>query len=184
MSALVTLIAWLFLPPGPSSLAAQASRPAAYPKKSGIYAMTPQGPVELKVSGERHDVEKAVGLQSYYSPASFDKIPTADSVQSFYVSAMGWAARGVYLVVGREGLTNMLDNYQRFAGRVVTRGAVAFELQSADLESAEFVLRAIRRLAPAGVPDSDLEVYLVLDLKSTAEMTDRTYPIRIRVPAR
>ncbi|HEY3380186.1 MAG TPA: hypothetical protein VGK32_00375 [Vicinamibacterales bacterium] len=180
MPTLVLLIAALLLPSG--SLTAPATAESTYPKKSGIYAMTPQGPVELTVSGERNNVALAIGLKSYYSPETFDRIPTADSVQTFYVSAMGWTPRGVHLVVGREYLTNALDKYQRFAGRVVPRGAVAFEIKSADLESQDFLLRAVRKLAPAGVADAELEVYLVLELRSTSGLNDRDYPIRIPVP--
>jgi hypothetical protein len=180
MPALVMLIAALLLPAG--TWAGQAPGKVVYPKKSGIFAMTPQGPVELKVSGERNAVELAIGLTSFYSADSFDRIPAAESVQSFFVSAMGWQAKGLYLVVGREALTNSLDKYQRFAGRVVMRGAVAFEIQSADLESPDFVLRAIRKLAPAGIADPEVEAYLVLELRSTSGLNDRTYPIRVQVP--
>jgi hypothetical protein len=179
MPALVMLIAALLLPAGPWAAQAPAK---AFPKKSGIYAMTPQGPVELKISGERNDVEKAIGLKSFYSAESFDQIPAAESVQSFYVSAMGWQAQGLYLVVGREALTNSLDKYQRLAGRVVMRGAVAYEVQSVDLASTAFVRGAIQRLAPAGAADASIEAYLVLELASTTGLNARTYPIRIQVP--
>jgi hypothetical protein len=182
MPALVALVALLLLPAGPFAPESQAARKHAYPSKSGIYAMTSEGPVELKVSGERNDVELAIGLQMYYSPESFGRIPAVDSVRSFYVSAMGWAPKDVYMVVGRDRLTNSLDKYQRLNSRVVSRGVLAFEILSADLESPEFVARTIRRLAPAGVGDADLEAYLVLELRSQAGLNDRAYPVRIRLP--
>jgi hypothetical protein len=164
------------------SAAAQPAGKPVYPKKMGIYAMTPQGPVELKVSGERADVELTNGLKCFYSADSFDRIPKAELVQSFYVSAMGWVPRGLYLVVGRDGLVNSQDRYQRFTERMVLRGAVAFEVFSVDLQSPGFILRAIRKLAPAGLADSEIEAYLVLELKSTSGLNDRSYPIRISVP--
>lgn len=184
MPALVTVIALLLLPLGPWGQPSQASGKPAFPRKPGIYAMTPQGPVELKVSGERNEVEMAGLLKSYYPPDSFDRIPVAESVRSFYVSAMGWKPRGVYLVVGREYLTNAFEKYQRLNGRVVMRGAVAFEIQSADLESPDFVLRTIRRLAPTGLSDADIEAFLVLELRSEAGLAGRTYPVKIRIPER
>jgi len=103
-------------------------------------------------------------------------------VRSFFVSLMDWTPKSLYLVVGRDALTNSLDKYQRFAGRTVPRGVVAIEVLSSDFESPEFILRAIRKLAPAGVADADLEVYIVLELKSAAGLNDRAYPIRIAVP--
>lgn len=181
MPAFILFVAALLVSPVPWSDQAPARR--SFPKKAGIYAMTPQGPVELKVSGEKNEVEKAVVLQNYFSPDSFDKIPSAESVQSFYVSAMGWQPKGLYMVVGREYLTNSYEKLQRFAGRLVPRGAIAYEIESADLQSPEFVLRAIRRLAPAGVADADLEAYLVLEVRSVTGLNGRAYPIRIQVPA-
>jgi hypothetical protein len=180
MPALIVLLAALLALPLP--LPAQAPAKPAYPKKSGIFAMTSQGPVELKVSGERNFVPGDMRLRCFFSPNSFDKIPAAESVQSFYVSAMGWAPRGIYLVIGRDGLVNSLDNYRRLTGRVVTRGAVAFEVLSADLETPGFVTSAIRQLAPAGANLSEVEAYLVLDLRSTSGMNDRAYPIRVQIP--
>jgi hypothetical protein len=153
-----------------------------YPSKSGIYAMTSDGPVELKVSGEPNDVIGALGLQCFYSDDAFDKIPRADWVRSFYVSAMGWAARRVYMVAGREGLTNPLANYQLLSGSVQSRGVVAFEVVSADLQSLAWIRQAIRKLVPASVPDADVEAYLVLELKSTSGLSNRHYPVRISVP--
>ncbi len=120
MPALLTVVMCLLLSYG--SAAAQPASKQVYPKKSGIYAMTPQGAVELKVSGERNDIEHTNGVKCFYSAESFDRIPTAESVQSFHVSAMDWAPRGIYLVVGRDALINSLDCYQRFAGSVVSRG--------------------------------------------------------------
>lgn len=186
MPMLSVVLAFFLLPLGSWAPADTASAPPqakqAFPKKAGIYAMTPQGPVELTVSGERSEEKQAIGLKTYYSSDSFDRIPTADSVRSFFVSLMDWTPKSLYLVVGRDALTNSLDKYQRFAGRTVPRGVVAIEVLSSDFESPEFILRAIRKLAPAGVADADLEVYLVLELKSAAGLNDRAYPIRIAVP--
>jgi hypothetical protein len=176
MPGLILLIAALLVPLG------QAPAKPAYPKKSGIYAMTSQGPVELKVSGERNQVEGDFRLKCFFSPDSFDKIPAAEAVQSFYVSTMGWAAKDIYIVIGRDGLVNSKDNYRRLAGRAVQRGAVAFEVLSVDLETPGSVLRAITQLAPPTAVLAELEAYLVLDLRSTAGMNDRAYPIRIQIP--
>jgi hypothetical protein len=176
MPALVLLIAALLVPPSLQPPAAQA-----YPKKSAIYAMTAQGPVELKVSGERNFVQGDFRLKAFFSPNSFDKIPVAESVRSFYVNAMGWAARGVYLIVGRDGLVNSTENYKRLAGRVLQRGAIAFEVMSADLDDPAFILTATRQIAPAGANLAELEVYLVLDLRSTSGMNDRAYPVRVQL---
>jgi hypothetical protein len=180
MPALILLIAALLLPAGP--WAAQAPGKVVYPKKPGIYAMTLQGPVEMKISGERNELNKALGLKSYYSPDALDRIPAAESVRSFYVSVMDWQPRDLFLVVGREHLSGSFDSYQRFNGRMVSRGVVAFEILSDDLESPEFVLRAVRKLAPAGIADPDIEAYVVLELRSTSGLNARDYPIRIQVP--
>jgi hypothetical protein len=180
MPALIILLAALLAFPVP--LPAQAPAKSAYPKKAGIFAMTSQGPVELKVSGERNYVQGDQRLKCFFSPNSFDKIPAAETVQSFYVSAMGWAPRDIYLVLGREGLVNSMDNYRRLAGRAVMRGAVAFEVLSVDLENPDFVMRAIRQLAPPGANLAEVEAYLVLDLRSTSGMNDRAYPIRVQIP--
>jgi hypothetical protein len=177
MPALIVLIAALL---APSAVPSPAQ--TAYPKKTGIFAMTSQGPVELKVSGERNFVQGDFRLLCFYSPDAFDKIPAAESVQSFYVSAMGWAPRNVYLVIGRDGLVNSKDNFRRLAGRLVQRGAVAFEVLSSDLENRDFVPSAVKQMAPAGANLGELEVYLVLDLRSTSGMNDRAYPIRVQLP--
>jgi hypothetical protein len=58
---------------------------------------------------------------------------------------------------------------------------VAFEVVSADLEPG-FLLRALRRLAPGGTANADIEAYIVLELKSTTGLNDRSYPVRITVP--
>lgn len=186
MPLLSVALAFFLLPLGSwiavGAITALPQAKQAFPKKAGIYVLTAQGPVELTVSGERSEEPHVIGLKTYYSPDSFDRIPTADSVRSFFVSLMDWTPKGLFLVVGRDGLTNSLDKYQRFAGRMVPRGAVAVEVLSSDLESPEFILRAIRKLAPAGVADANLEAYIVLELKSAAGLNDRAYPIRIAVP--
>lgn len=165
-----------------ATIAAQTKSKPTYPKKSGIYALTPQGPVELTVSGERNNVELALDLQCYYSPESFDKIPRAESVNSFYVSAMGWSARRVILVVGRDALVHSFDRYQLFSGSVENRGVVAFEVFAPDLLSPDFMRSAIRKLTPPGTAKADIEAYVVLELRSSAGMNGRAYPIRINVP--
>jgi hypothetical protein len=180
MRALLAVVTCLLL--SCASVVAQPQSKPVYPKKAGVYAMTSEGPVELTVTGEPSNVELALGLKSFYPADSFDKIPKAAWVRSFYVSAMGWVARRVYLVVGREALVNSLDHYQLLSGSVVSRGVVAFEVTSADLQSLAFIRQAIHKLAPAGVPDSELEAYLVLELKSTSGLNNRNYPIRIGVP--
>lgn len=177
MPGIILLIAALLAP-----LGTQAPAKTAYPKKSGIFAMTSQGPVELKVSGERNYVQGDLELRCFFSPDSFDRIPAAESVQSFYVSAMGWTPRAIYIVVGRDGLVNSKDKHRRLAGREVRRGAVAFEVFSVDLETPDFVLRAIKQLAPPTATLAEVEAYLVLDLHSTTGLNDRAYPVRIQIP--
>jgi hypothetical protein len=161
---------------------AQPKSKPVYPKKSGIYAMTPQGPVELTVSGERNNIELGLNLECFFSAESFDKIPKAESVNSFYVSAMGWSARRVILVVGRDALVKSYDRYPLFNGTVENRGVVAFEVFAPDLRSPDFMRSAIRKLTPAGVAPSEVEAYVVLELKSSAGMNGRSYPIRVSVP--
>jgi hypothetical protein len=41
---------------------------------------------------------------------------------------------------------------------------------------------AIRKLTPAGVAPSEVEAYVVLELRSSAGMNGRAYPIRVSVP--
>jgi hypothetical protein len=165
-----------------ASVIAQPKSKPVYPKKSGIYAMTPQGPVELTVSGERNNIELGLNLQCLFAAESFDRIPRAESVNSFYVSAMGWSAQRVVLVVGRDALVNSQDRYQLFSGTVQSRGVVAFEVYAPDLRSPAFVRNAIRKLTPRDGSDGELEVYVVLELRSSAGMNGRAYPIRINIP--
>jgi hypothetical protein len=164
------------------SAAAQSPAKPSFPKKMGIYAMTSDGPVELKVSGEPAEVALAIGLKSFYAADSFDKIPKATWVRSFYVSAMNWVAWRLYLVVGREALVDSLNNYQMLSTVVHSRGVIAFEVVLADLQNLAWIRQAIMKLAPAGVAQADLEPYLVLELKSTSGLNNRNYPIRISVP--
>lgn len=161
---------------------AQPKSKPVYPKKMGIYAMTSDGPVELKVSGEPNNVAGALKLESFYSADSFDKIPKAAWVRSFYVSAMNWLAWRLYLVVGRDALVDSLNHYQMLTSSVVSRGVIAFEVTSPDLQDLSFIRQAIKKLAPAGVPDDQLEAYIVLELKSTSGLNNRNYPIKISVP--
>lgn len=163
---------------------AQSPDKPVYPKKMGIFALTSDGPVELKVSGEPNNVAGALKLESFYSADSFDKIPKAVWVRSFYVSAMNWVARRLYLVVGRDALVDSLNHYQMLSSNVISRGVIAFEVTSADLQDLAWIRQAIKKLAPAGVPDDQLEAYLVLELKSTSGLNNRNYPIRISVPPR
>ena len=175
-------IVWLALLGVCTMAAAQTTTKPVYPKKAGVYAMTPQGPVELTVSGERNEVALVLDPQCVYPADALDKIPRAESVNSFYVSAMGWSARRVILVVGREALLHSYDRYQLFSGTVVNRGVVAFEVYAPDLVSPEFMRNAIRKLTPRGTPQSEVEAYVVLELRSSAGMNGRAYPIRISVP--
>ena len=181
-----TLAAVLFLGLFPlGSWTAQDSGRAqakpVWPRNAGVYAMTAQGPLGLKISGERSAVDKALGLKVIYSSRDLDRIPVADTVQSFFVNMADWTPKDLYMVVGRDRLTDPLTKYQRLSARAVTRGVVAFEIVSTDLEPA-FLLRAIRRLTPAGVADADIEAYVVLELKNAAGLNDRSYPVRITVP--
>lgn len=164
--------------------AAQPPAKVKYPGKSGIYAMTSDGPVELKVSGEPNNVSGALKLESFYSADSFDKIPTATWVRSFYVSAMNWVARRLYLVVGREALVDSLNHYQMLSSSVISRGVIAFEVTSPDLQDLSWIRQVIMKLKPADVAEDQLEAYIVLELKSTSGLNNRNYPIKISVPPR
>lgn len=161
---------------------AQPGAKVKYPGKSGVFAMTPQGAVELKVSGEPNQVPGALGIQNFFAAEDFDKIPKVESVRSFYVSAMGWVARRVYLVVGRDGLVNSLDRYQMFSTSIVPRGVVAFEVVSPDLQDADYIVRSARKLAKPGTPASEIEAYLVIELKGTTGLSPRNYPVRVMMP--
>ncbi len=180
-------IAVLALVLGLASLSAAAPPGAKvkvkYPSKMGIYAMPSQGAVELTVSGEATEVAGALRLQCYYSPADLDKIPKVESMRSFYVSAMGWAARRIYLTVGRTGLVNSVEHYQLLPGVIVPRGVVAFEVELSDLRDPDFIARTARKLAPAGMPDSQIEAYLVLELMSRTGLSPRNYPVQIVLPS-
>jgi hypothetical protein len=173
MPALFILIAALLLPQSPQAPA------KAYPKKSGIFAMTTQGPVELKVSGEPTRIELSNVVRCYYAPDSFDRIQAVEALESFYVNLMGWVPRDLYIVVGRDQLTNPTVKYQRLTGRAVNRGAIAFQIVSDDLRPA-FVEQAARRLSPSGTVDATTEVYVVLELRNRDGLSDRAYPVRIR----
>ncbi len=180
MPARLAVLLFLLLTCG--SAAAQTPDKPAFPKKMGFFAMTSDGPVELKVSGEPAEVDLALGLKSFYSADSFDKIPKAKWVRSFYVSAMNWVAWRLYLVVGREALVDSLNHYQMLSSSVISRGVIAFEVVSPDLQNLAFIRQAILKLAPKGVPEDQLEAYIVVELKSTMGLNNRNYPIKISVP--
>jgi hypothetical protein len=173
MSTWLMLVAAVLLGAG-----AQDPAKPVFPKKSGVFAMTAEGPVELKVSGEPNQVEKSTTFRCFYAPKDYDKIPTVSSLQSFYVSAMGWAPRDLYIIVGRDMLSNPSEKYQRLRGRAVTQGAIAFQVVSADLESPAFVEQAITRLST----DPTAEAYVVLELTSTAGLSNRSYPVKLERP--
>jgi hypothetical protein len=175
MPTVMMLLAALFV-----TIGAQDPAKPAFPKKSGIFAMTPQGPVELKISGEPNRIEKTNGVRCFYSPKDYDKIPVVEAIDSFYVSAMGWEARDVYIIVGRELLSNPSDKYQRLRGRSVTRGAVAFQVIPDELSIPGFVDQVARKLSS----DPEAEIYVVLELHSTGGMTDRSYPVKVQRPAK
>lgn len=182
---LVRSAAALVLALGLASLAAAAppGPKVKFPSKMGIYAMTGQGPVELKVSGEPDNLPGVIN-KTFYSADSFARIPSVDSVRSFYVSAMGWTFRRAYLVVGRDALVDAQTRFQLCTAGTISRGVVAFEVVSSDFQSAPFIREAVRKLAPAGAPEADLEVYLVLELRNTEGLNARNYPVRIGVPAK
>ncbi len=172
------LQAFLCLPPAiwtaPDSVRRQAD--TEWPSRAGVYAMTAQGPVELIVNGERGGVRLALGQQLRYDPREIDRIPVADSVLSFFVRMPGWTPKDLYLVVGRERLIDPMTKYQRLAGRAITREVAAYQIIANDLEPASLA-KAIGRLTPKG--KTNAEAYVVLELKSTADLNDRAYPIRI-----
>jgi hypothetical protein len=180
----LTVLLWLLLLPFGSWTATDPGRVQAntvWPKKAGVYAMAANGPVQMKISGERSDVKWALGLKVNYSPGDLDRIPAADTVQSFYVNMADWGPKDLYVVVGRDRLIDPLTKYQRLSARAITRGLVAFEVIASEFEPAS-LLRVVRSLAPAGVADADIEAYIVLELKNTAGLSDRSYPVRITVP--
>jgi hypothetical protein len=182
MPARLAILLCLLLSCG--AAAAQTPAKPKFPSKMGIFAMTSEGPVELKVSGEPNNVAGALKLESFYSADSFDKIPKAAWVRSFYVSAMNWIAWRLYLVVGRDALVDSLNHYQMLSSSVISRGVIAFEVTSADLQDLAWVRQSIMKLAPAGVPEDQIEAYIVLELKSTSGLNNRNYPIKIAVPPR
>jgi hypothetical protein len=179
----LTALLSLLLPPGPGMAQDPGRAPAqtVWPKRPGVYAMAPNGPVELKISGERNDVDRALGLKVVYSPGDIDRIPVADTVQSFFVNMVDWTPRDLYMVVGRDRLIDPLTRYQRLSARAVTRGLLAFEILATELEPAS-LLSAIRRLAPGGAAGAGIEAYIVFELKSATGLNDRAYPVRIKVP--
>jgi hypothetical protein len=196
MPALVVLLATTLLV---SSVSAPQQPPGqpALPRKSGVFAMTSQGAVELRISGEADTVDNTqanlgLGQQSanrsatnmvkcYFSAKDIERIPVVESLQSFYVNMIGWSPRDLFMVVGREALINQTEKYQRFVGRAVNRG-IAFVVSAADLESPAALLQSIKKLAPAGVPVDQLEVYVVLAVRNSEGLTPRAYPVRIAVP--
>jgi hypothetical protein len=196
MPALVVMLATTLLV---SSVSAPQQPPGqpALPKKSGVFAMTPQGAVELKISGEADTVDNTqanlgLGQQSvnrsatnmvkcYFSAKDIERIPVVESLQSFYVNMIGWSPRDLFMVVGREALVNQTEKYERFVGRTVNRG-IAFVVSAADLESPAALLQSIKKLAPAGVPVDQLDVYVVLAVRNSEGLTPRAYPVRIAVP--
>ena len=95
---------------------------------------------------------------------------------------MNWVAWRLYLVVGREALVDSLNHYQLLSSSVISRGVVAFEVVSPNLQDLALIRQAIKTLAPKDVPDDQLEAYIVIELKSTSGLNNRNYPIRISVP--
>src|SRR5512139_2325107 len=70
-----------------------------WPRTAGVYAMTAQGVLELRISGERSTPYLVLDSKVVYAPGDFDQIPAADTVQSFYVNMVNWQPKDLYLVV-------------------------------------------------------------------------------------
>ena len=176
MSSFVMLLAAVLLPFAQQNPA--ASKPS-FPKKSGVFAMTPAGALELKISGEPARLELSNTTKVYYAPEAFDAIPVVESVQSFYVNMMNWGPSDLYLVVGRDQLANPSDRHVRLNGRAITRGLVAVQIVADDLASRAFIEQAVRRLSGSGGFDASTEAYVVLELRNSAGLSDRAYPVRL-----
>lgn len=165
-----------------AAAAGQTKSKPSYPREAGVYAMTPQGPVELTVSGRCNPVASEQDPRCYYSPESFDEIPKAESVQSFYVNLdKTWYAKRVVLVVGREALVRRFNRYELLSQTVENRSVFAFEVFVPDLRSPDFVRSAIRKLTPRGTAMADVEAYVVFELGTKGSVAV-PHPIRISVP--
>jgi hypothetical protein len=147
------------------------------PNKSGIYALTPEGPVLLTVSGESAPVPLSNGTKCFYSPDDYDRIPTVASLQGFYANLMDWAPKDLLLIVGREWLSNPSGRYLRLKGRATTMGVFAVRIMTEDLQSPASLDQAISRVSP----DTAAEVFVVLVMESRSDLNDRAYPVRIRM---
>ena len=179
MPTMIMLFAALWM-----TLAAEAPQKPAKPKlpsKSGIFALTTAGPIELKVSGESAPQMLTNGTKCFYSAESFDRIPTIDSLQGFFANMMDWAPRGLFLIVGREGLTDPGRRFLPLRGKATSAGIFAVQIMVEEIQSPEWLDKAIRQVdsqAPA-----DAEIYVVLQLKSQSDLNDRSYPVRIPRPS-
>lgn len=153
--------------------------PAQPPDRSGVFAVTDRGTIELTGYGERHRQEHAIDSFSF-TPSALDQIPVVSSVRAFYVNMMGWVPKDLYLIVGRKRLATPRDEYHPLTGRAYSRGPVLFDVVTEELEPAKLE-QAYRKLASKKRSGEDVRPFIVLELNNRSGLDARSYPIRVEI---
>lgn len=149
----------------------------------GVFAITPQGLVQLPVFGEASQVSQELGRRYLYSPGSIDRIPAADSVQSFVLNMPEWSFGRLFMVVSREQLATPEEHHVGMATTFLPLGVGMIQVFSRDLPPGEALAREYRRRVQADAGGLEHEAFLVVELSHSGGLMPRTYPIRVQMPA-
>jgi hypothetical protein len=148
----------------------------------GVFAVTSTGPVELSVYGERAFVAGDMNPRVFYPPGAFDRIAPVDDIKAFVVNMTGWTPRDLYMLVGRKRLAAPYQKNQRLVGRMSSSGPTLIKVESEGFDLAS-LQRDYLRLLPKKATTEESEAFIVLEVKSRDGLNDRSYPVRIRLPA-
>ena len=147
----------------------------------GVFAITSQGLVELKIFGEDSSAQQQLGPTSFYRPGIPEQIVSSGSVQSLLVNLPDWGVGALHMVVSRGQLRTHLEHSFRLRTTTIPLGPGATQIFSADLAGGELQAE-YRRRVPAGTTGPDAEAFLLLETRSAVGLKARTYPIRLQFP--
>lgn len=184
MTILCLLAALILVPPAQPSQAAPAqapqAAPASPPDRTGVFAVTDRGTIELTAFGERQSVEAAIDT-FVYRPGAVEQIPSVASVRSFFVNMLGWTPKDLYLIAGHKRLSTPRDDYRRLLGRAYRRGPVLYEVLTERLEP-DVLWKEYRSLAGKKGVQEGVAAFVVLEITSETGLNRRGYPIRVEWP--
>jgi hypothetical protein len=149
----------------------------------GVYAITSDGMVQLKISGDASRVRGEVGRLFAYRPGELDRLVTLDSVLSLVLNMPDWKVQGLSLVASRAQLPRHEENHVAMLHSEVPIGLMTQQIFSESLHGAGLTAD-YRRLVPSGPIGPQTEAWVVLSLASTIGQDSRSFPFGIRIPNR